>query len=254
MKRVKRQDYTGRVYETEYLYSSYYDDLVEDEKYWELPEVIKVNFIGKVDQLGCASTDGQYFTRDIESKLYHCVGTGMVMPFYAAASMLSSGNAEPVDTNIFRVGKKAEPNEQLQQLFDDANNHWEDYKKYLSEGTKKAYNIEEEKMDLFKPVDLRKTAVLKRDFKTLPKGTEFVFDENGYWVFEEGGEDIGENTIVSIHSKIKFLDSYVRNNQDIFDLPDIEDKAKMDRSQKIRDLESLVENTLEEINKLKEEK
>lgn len=101
---------------------------------------------------------------------------------------------------------------------------------------------------------MENNVVLKKDFRGLTAGSEFVYDaKSDTWRFETSGEEITDNSYKSYSSKVQFSDSYVRSKPEVFEVPDIENKEKILKEQKIKDLESLVKNTQEEINKLKAE-
>jgi len=101
---------------------------------------------------------------------------------------------------------------------------------------------------------MEKNVVLKKDFRGLKAGVEFVFDaKDGLWKFETSGEEITDNSYKSHSSSVAFSDGYVRSKPDVFDVPGLKEKEEAEKKQKIKDLKSLVDSTLEEISKLENE-
>jgi len=95
---------------------------------------------------------------------------------------------------------------------------------------------------------------LKRDYRGLKKGTEFVYDANlDCWIFEQSEEEIADNSRKNSRVKVRFSDSFVRGATEVFDVPGLTEKLIAEKEQKIKDLQSLVDKTLEEIEKLKKE-
>lgn len=95
---------------------------------------------------------------------------------------------------------------------------------------------------------------LKKDFRGLKEGTEFSLNpKTGMWAYVSSEEDITDHSVSKSSINVQFSDAYVQSRLDVFEVPSLEDKRIMEKHQKIIDLERLVENTLEEINRLKQE-
>lgn len=97
-------------------------------------------------------------------------------------------------------------------------------------------------------------AVLKKEYRGLKAGTEFAYNaELDSWVFQKEEEDISDFGIRSNRVKVQFSDKFVRKNLEIFDVPGEDEKLKLERENKIKNLEDVIRRSQEEIEKLKSE-
>jgi hypothetical protein len=68
---------------------------------------------------------------------------------------------------------------------------------------------------------------LRKNYRGLPKGTEFVYNADlDAWSFSAKNEDISDNSYASNQIKVQFSDSFVQDNPEIFELPEKKLTAK----------------------------
>ena len=67
---------------------------------------------------------------------------------------------------------------------------------------------------------MNRTVVLKQEYKGLQKGTELVYNEStNSWSWEISEEDISDWIIKNYKAKIQFSDQFVRDNSEVFQMP-----------------------------------
>jgi hypothetical protein len=98
---------------------------------------------------------------------------------------------------------------------------------------------------------MKQNVVLKKDFRGLAEGTEFVFDEQlQTWRWETSEEEINDSSVKNYRAKVQFSDGFVKANPDVFLHPELE-KAKTKDEELIEKMEAQIKNLQVEIDKLR---
>ena len=261
---IKKYNYiTGGIEDTNSIYTSYYSDAWYNNEEYKIPPYIKYN--------------GSLYWK-IEGTDYYNNYEGVLIPMRVVVDMLDCGKAVAEDININRVGKKVIFQEDwwhntgaLMRILGGKNNDEiamikETNARINTDGFK-VHSTADSSNDIVglmnefatgklkrkkEKVEMKRNVIVKKDFRGLKAGTEFAYDPNlGMWVFENQEEEIGDNSYKSSHSKVHFSDTYVKSKPEYFQVPDYFDKEKVEKEQKIKNLEDLVEKTLKEINELR---
>jgi len=93
---------------------------------------------------------------------------------------------------------------------------------------------------------------LKKEYRGLQPGTEFTYDKKlKCWTFEKKEEDISDNAMVDQRVRVRFSDSFVKANKDLFDIPEDENKEAQELISKYEALLEKVQQELDELKKIK---
>ena len=100
---------------------------------------------------------------------------------------------------------------------------------------------------------MKYNVILKKNYRGLPKGIEFGYDEKlDSWVFEKKEEDIRDDSITSQVSKIQFSNSFVESRPDLFNI-NMSEEEDREYKELINKYETLLKQLQEELKELKGE-
>lgn len=90
--------------------------------------------------------------------------------------------------------------------------------------------------------------VLKKNYRGLEKGTEFVYNTKlDSWVFQKREEEIADSSIRESRIKVQFSNAFVQNNPEIFEVPGQDEK----KQKQIEELSTKIANLQKELKELK---